>query len=523
MKKIFDTENILVYALLTFIVLLVFHSYLLFHISVEIFSTLIAFSIFVFGWNTRRNFENGYLLIIAVAYLFIGYFDMFHALTYQGMAIFDYSPNFAIELWIVARGIEAVTFVVAYFYINRPVPAIRVLLIYLAVSLFMTGLIYADLFPDCFVPGQGLTAFKVTAEYVISAVLLLSLWLLRRSAGMPDRIKNTLSLAILITVAAELSFTLYHDMFGIFNIIGHVLKVISFYLLYESILSVGLTQPMDILTAKLRATQESNQLQQKIMIQQSRTAAMGEMVNAIAHHWRQPLNTLGIQLQSLPELARAGNLNDSSLDRMVSVMMDRILEMSHSIDSLRGLTANEDHEMQCCVLEEVKQAYRVLKSEFTMKNIELRMTCFGMESNDPDMCFCPDDQKERVRIIPSEFRQVVFNLLTNARDAVLLRRENRVPGLKGLISLRLSFEDGEEVLEIEDNGGGIPPEAMERVFDPFFTTKERGKGAGIITGTGIGLYIAKMVVEEHMRGRISAINGSEGARIVIRLPLETAS
>lgn len=520
MRKLFATESFMAAALLILIVSTVFHSYILFHINVEIFSTLIAFSIFVFGWNTQHNFKNGYLLVIAVAYLFVGFLDIFHALAYESMNIFDYPANFAIELWISARLMEAVTFVVAYFFINRPVPAYRVMSAYLAATLFFVAMIYADFFPDCYVDGEGLTAFKVAAEYVIMAILGLSLWLLKISERLSAKVKRLLAIAIILTIFGEMSFTLYHDMFGIFNIIGHVLKVVSFYLLYKAILSVGLSEPMELLSTRLEKAEADKRKQEQILIQQSRVAAMGEMVSAIAHHWRQPLNVVAMTVQSLRDEYDEGRLDGPKLDKAIGITMDKLNEMSRTVDSLRGIIPSNEGAKRCCVLDEVKAAYALISSELELSRITLEADCFGNGYKPIGECFCKPDNKQWVRLISSEFRQVVFNVLINARDAILSRRAETGPDFKGIIRMNLDFEGSYEKLTIEDNGGGIAEESIDRLFEPFYTTKERGRGKGVITGVGVGLYLAKMVVEEHMGGKITASNGKEGAKITILLPLE---
>jgi signal transduction histidine kinase len=522
-KRAFATESFMAIALLLLIVATVFHSYMLFHINVEIFSTLIAFSIFVFGWNTRQSFKNSYLLVIAVAYLFIGFLDIFHALTYESMNIFNYPANFAIELWIAARLMEAVTFVIAYLFLKRAVSAYKLVAGYALATLLAVALIYGDLFPDCYVPGEGLTPFKVAMEYLIVAILIVSLWLLRRSEALSVKVKQLLSVAIVITIFAELSFTLYHDMFGIFNIIGHILKVVSFYLLYRAVLSVGLSEPMEMLTTRLNASEQARREQEEILIQQSRVAAMGEMVTAIAHHWRQPLSVVALTIQGLRDEYDEGTLDGQRIDEVSELLMSRLMEMSHTIDSLRGLVPKEEGRRLCCVLDEVKAAYRVIQAELKSTDITLDMDCFHRGPAPLMSCECGAGEQQWVRMIPAEFRQVVFGVLINARDAILARRlREDNPHLPGRIHMRLDFEEDEELFVIEDNGGGVPPEALERIFEPFFTTKERGQGRGVITGVGLGLYTAKLVIEERMGGAITIENHGEGARVSIRLPLKAA-
>ncbi|MGE4294563.1 MAG: PAS domain-containing protein [Campylobacterales bacterium] len=259
---------------------------------------------------------------------------------------------------------------------------------------------------------------------------------------------------------------------------------------------------------------------ERTMLHQSRVAAMGEMITAIAHHWRQPLNVVALEVQGLRDELRAGTLDETRLETMIEKSMGKIREMSDTIDSLRGLIATESQKQQCCVLEELQQAHQLLKAELEVENIRTVAFCFEEDAKPLPACRCQPQNAKWVRIIPADFRQAVFNILINARDAIKERRKKNGGPETGQITVRLLYEEGFERVEIEDNGGGFAPGAIEHIFDPFFTTKERGRGEGLITGVGLGLYLTKMVVEERMGGTISAENAAEGARIVIRLPLE---
>ena len=271
-----------------------------------------------------------------------------------------------------------------------------------------------------------------------------------------------------------------------------------------------------------RVSQEVTRRQEseRTMLHQSRIAAMGEMISAIAHHWRQPLNVVALNIQGLRDDLQEGELDEARLDAVIEKSMEKIREMSDTIDSLRGVIANEQGKIQCCVLQEAQEAYRLLKAELEVDNIEMIGECFGEPEKPLEACRCDPKNAQWVRMIPADFRQSVFNIFINARDAILEKRKKTGEPQKGRITVHLIFEAGYERLEIEDNGGGFDPGAIEHIFDPFFTTKERGRGEGLITGVGLGLYLTKMVVEERMNGTISAENGTEGARIIIRLPLE---
>lgn len=110
---------------------------------------------------------------------------------------------------------------------------------------------------------------------------------------------------------------------------------------------------------------------------------------------------------------------------------------------------------------------------------------------------------------------MILNLVNNAKDAILERIDNGLmpKDEKGMIWFDFYNEDGKVIIKISDNGGGIPEEIKDRIFDPYFTTKEEGKG------TGIGLYMSKMIIENHMGGRIYVENIKDGAMFTIELPV----
>ncbi len=518
-KRLFITEAFIVIALLIIITALLSHSYLLFHINVEFFSIVIAFSLFVFGWNTKDNFQNSYLLVISVAYLFVGILDMVHTLGYKGMNIFTNDPNFATQLWIIARFIEASTFIVAYKFVNRKISGVKIVAIYAIITTVAIVSVVFGYFPDCYINGVGLTTFKVVAEYIICGILILSLTILQKSKNIPNKIKFMLSLALIVTIVSELCFTLYVDIYGALNIIGHILKVISFYLLYRAILVVGIQEPMEILTTQLEETKEDNRLKEELLLKQSRVASMGEMVSAIAHHWRQPLNVIAINVQNIQDMYDFGELTKESLEQEISKIMTDINNMSENINNLLGIIPINIEDTNHCTVEEIKLAYEAIKAELIYSDIEVKANLFNNGFKNIEDINCEEDNYQFTRIVSSEFRQVIFNILLNARDAILVKRAKEFPNMRGRIDISVLFENSYEKIIIEDNGIGFDSETLNRVFEPFFTTKERGQGKGVITGVGTGLYVAKIVVEEHMGGKIMVNNGFIGARVIITIPI----
>jgi len=235
------------------------YSYLLFHSLAEIFSIVIACGIFIVAWNSRQFQENNYLLLIGVAYLFIGGIDLVHTLAYTGMGVFDgYGANLPTQLWIAARSMESITFLIASLFFNKKITASKAFVTYLGItSLLLISILTLEIFPDCFIEGQGLTPFKKISEYIISVILLGSIILLRKAKNEFDiDIFKLIVASVILTIGAELVFTFYVSVYGLSNLIGHFLKIISFYLVYRAIIKAGFTKPYKLVFRNLKKREE---------------------------------------------------------------------------------------------------------------------------------------------------------------------------------------------------------------------------------------------------------------------------
>jgi signal transduction histidine kinase/ActR/RegA family two-component response regulator len=231
------------------------HNYLLFHSLAEVFSIVIAFGIFMVAWNTRRYTADHYLLLIGVAYLFIGALDFVHMLAYAGMNVFvGHDANAATQLWIAARYMEALTFLAAPFMLDRQIRPAFYFVIYgaLCAAVLLT-IFYWPIFPACYRPeAGGLTPFKIISEYIICLLLLVSgALVMHHRARFDADFATLLLLSIAATVLAELAFTAYGSVFAFSNFIGHFLKIVSFYLLYKAVIETGLAKPYDLLFKNL--------------------------------------------------------------------------------------------------------------------------------------------------------------------------------------------------------------------------------------------------------------------------------
>jgi len=226
-------------------------NYVLFHSLAEMFSIVIAFGIYMFAWNSRRFLKNDYILFLGIAYLFIGSLDFIHTLAYPGMGVFEGggSTNLAAQLWIASRYIESISLLTAFLFLRRKLnPRTQVAVYTIVTGFLLASILYWNIFPLTFVEGVGLTPFKKISEYLISLILLASLFVLyENKKKFDEKVFKLLASAIVVTVGAELAFTFYISAYGFSNLVGHYLKIISFYLIYKAVIEIGLEKPFRLL------------------------------------------------------------------------------------------------------------------------------------------------------------------------------------------------------------------------------------------------------------------------------------
>ncbi|MDP3479249.1 MAG: MASE3 domain-containing protein [Desulfoprunum sp.] len=235
------------------------YSYLLFHGLIEITTIAIGFTLFILTWNTSQYLANTFLRLLGIGYGFIALLDLLHTLSYKGMNVFPgFDANLPTQLWIAARYLQAVTLVGALLLLEHQIDDHVVFAGYAAAIVVLTAMIYSCNFPDCFIEGVGLTAFKINSEYLISALLLAMLYLFfRQRRHFSDRTFWLIAFSIASTVISELSFTAYVSVYGFANLIGHFAKLAAFYLIYRAILVTGLKDPFELIFRDLMQTEES--------------------------------------------------------------------------------------------------------------------------------------------------------------------------------------------------------------------------------------------------------------------------
>ncbi|MBB6481877.1 MASE3 domain-containing protein [Spirochaeta isovalerica] len=245
-------------------------NYLLFHSLVELFSIIVAGSVFFLVWNARSYIHSPFVIIIGTASLFIGFFDLLHTLSYTGMNIIveQLNGNLATQLWIVSRYMESLAFLAAFIFAGKMTKAHNIFVFLFFTSLFlMLVLFYWQIFPVCFIEGVGLTPFKVYSEYLISFIFLLAIFFAIRHKKMMNReVYKMIIIMMTLSILSELSFTFYVSAYGIFNFIGHAFKLFSFIFFYKAILVTGILKPQNLFYSMLENEEERRRQNEFILM-----------------------------------------------------------------------------------------------------------------------------------------------------------------------------------------------------------------------------------------------------------------
>ncbi|MDD5756736.1 MAG: MASE3 domain-containing protein, partial [bacterium] len=235
------------------------YNYLLFHSLVEIFAVIVAGSVFIIVWNSRRFLQNSYFIFLGVTALFIGFILLLHALAYKGMNIFsEQGANVATQLWVLSRYILGFSFILAPLAIKRHINMDRLLAGYaLIVGLLLGTIFYWKVFPVCYIEGSGLTTFKKSSEYISVFTFLAALVMIAKSRLSFDlEVRNWLMACLAAFAISELFFFSYINVYGISNTLGHFFELAGFYLLYKATVEIGLAKPYQLIFRELKHSEE---------------------------------------------------------------------------------------------------------------------------------------------------------------------------------------------------------------------------------------------------------------------------
>lgn len=257
--------------------------------------------------------------------------------------------------------------------------------------------------------------------------------------------------------------------------------------------SLELSELNKNLDSKVKEEINKRREQEEMLIYQSRLAAMGEMIGNIAHQWRQPLNALGIIIQNMNLSYMMKNLNDDFMNKSVNDSMKLTSMMSKTIDDFRNFFKPNKVKISFKLQDSLKRTMELVDSSYKLYNIKVQY-----------------EIQEDVLVygFPNEFAQALLNILSNAKDALL---ENEV--IEPKIIIKISKDKKYGILAVQDNAGGIKDEILNKIYEAYFTTKNDGNG------TGIGLYMSKIIVEQNMNGKVECSNTKDGAIFSLSIPL----
>ena len=238
------------------------------------------------------------------------------------------------------------------------------------------------------------------------------------------------------------------------------------------------------LELEIQVKSQENQKHMAMIQQQSKMVSMGEMIGNIAHQWRQPLNDVAIRVQQLEFDYMDGKVDEMFVEEFIEKNMKTIRFMSKTIDDFRGFFRLDKLKDNFDVKESIQSALSMIITQLNDYRISTTISGSSFEIDGYD----------------SEFQQVILNIIINAKDALQDSNQD---------NLVINIELNSNTVVIRDNAGGIEEEIIDRIFEPYYTTKEQGKG------TGMGLYMSKMIIEDNMGAKLSVKNAKGGAEFKI--------
>ena len=246
-------------------------------------------------------------------------------------------------------------------------------------------------------------------------------------------------------------------------------------------------------TLEERVAQEvqRNLEQERMLIHQNRTAGMGEMLGNIAHQWRQPLNALNILFFNIKDAYQYNELDEDYINQAVADGERLVQKMSTTISDFRNFFRPDKEIKAFSVTDQIRQVMKLMQSDLDKHKISIHIDA-------------PQDLV--ISGFPNEYSHVLLNLFSNARDVIVKHHPSF-----SRVDVVVTAQDCQGCVRVRDTGGGIPEDIMSMIFDPYFSTKEEG--------SGIGLYMSKMIIESHMNGSITAKNIEGGAEFSVCVPL----
>jgi two-component system sensor histidine kinase EvgS len=235
--------------------------------------------------------------------------------------------------------------------------------------------------------------------------------------------------------------------------------------------------------------------QEKLLFEQSKMVHMGEMIENIAHQWRQPLSVISMSSSSLQIEKDMNTLNDEKFKKYTNTIIDNSEFLSSTIDTFKNYVNNEQIEKSFILQDVINKTISIVDMSFAKQNIKIINNINEIENIN-------------IQLIDGTLSQIIINLLNNAKDILL---EKEIPDAYIIVSL--IHNSNKISITIQDNGGGIPDNIINKIFDPYFTTKHQSQG------TGLGLHMSKDIIKNILNGELKVQNINDGALFTIDLKL----
>ena len=240
--------------------------------------------------------------------------------------------------------------------------------------------------------------------------------------------------------------------------------------------------------------EQNKQKQEQILLQNSKMAALGEMISVISHQYKQPLNTLLLLASDTHELLSGKNGDKMALKNIENIRMNVEL-MNETIDVFRDFYKEDFCEKEFDLIDVLDDVLYICRPQLQVKNIELRFTY--------------DDGPHEIKGYANYIKHVLMNLITNAKDE-LAKKAKSTDNFIPYVEINLRQDENKFIVTIEDNANGVDSELLDKIFEPFFTTKGDD-------GTGMGLYLCKLIFEKKLRGDIRLANAKNPTKFELEL------
>ncbi|QTA78269.1 Histidine kinase superfamily protein, MASE3 domain-containing [Desulfonema limicola] len=512
------------------------YSFLLFHSIAEMFSIAVAWGIFVVAWNARNVLDNDYLLFIGITYLFIGILDLFHVLAYKGMNIFaGYDSNLPTQLWIAWQYMLGVSQLTAWIFIRRRLNPESALCCLAAITALMCIAIFTGIFPDCYIEGSGLTLFKKASEILTAFMLIGSICCLWHFKDIfsPNVIKMMI-FSTTAAVAGKTAFIFYINVYGLSNLIGHYLLIISFFFMYKAIVETGITTPAEIFFRELKLREE--ELKQSENALKKAGIYLEILVKERTRELENTNTRLMIEIKARQTAQIMLAQRNEDLNHINRELNDFAYMISHDLrEPLRGIFSYTEF------LTEYYKDKLDSKGKFILQslgglakrqddqiNAILQYSRIGRTEADISLTDLNDIIKDVIKRLGFLLKQTGAEIrIPRPMPEIECDKELITEAFQNLISNALKYNDKDEkwveigfydkneiaeksvfsekcrqdnchIFYIKDNGIGIAEKFHDKIFKIFQRLHNKNAFGG---GTGAGMTIVQKIIEHH-KGKI---------------------